>query len=312
MQSVSHPAVKLFNALPVSHLPCLTLLSLLGIAFVLQTEETHAAPVVTANAEAAYLGSETPAQTAPSGNVMDVDSGVGEFGEPRSGDNVAFGSFGVLRASSSISVLPRGGSSPYSAFGTSTASFQDDFLIDAPGLTGTAGTVEVRFTIDGSLSLDKYGAPAYFASQSSTYAQATYAIGVGIGAGDVIATQRLRYDGSTSGTSFLGVEQAYVLNFTFGTVVNDFTFRITTAVSAAGEGSTYLSTATADLSHTAVWGGFGEVRDSNNNVVNGYSFSSSSGTDFTQPIPEPTAAALVALAGAALIGRRRLRRSLVS
>jgi len=301
--------VKLSNALPGPHLQCLTLLSLLGIAFGLQTEGGHAAPLVTANAEAAYLGSETPAQTATSGSVMDVDSGNGEFGEPRSGDNMAFGSFGVLRASSSVSVLPRSSSSPYAAFGTSTASFQDDFLIDAPGLTGTAGTVTVRFTIDGSLSLEKYGSAAYSASQSSTYAQATYAIGVGIGATDVTASQRLRYDGSTSGTPFLGVEQQYVLNFIFGTTVNDFTLRITTSAAAAGEGSTYLSTATADLSHTAVWGGFVEVRDSNNNVVNGYSFSSSSGADFTQPIPEPTSATLVALAGTALLGRRRLRKN---
>lgn len=287
---------------PVQHF---RLLILLGLVFVFPPRASQAAPLVSANAEAAYLGSESPAQTAPSGSVIDTDSGDGEFGEPRSGDTMAFASFGVLRASSAISVLPRSGSSPYAAFGTSTASFQDDFLIDAPGLTGTAGTVTLRFTIDGSLALEKHGSPVYSASQSSTYAQATYAVGVGIGATDVTASQRLRYDGSTSGTPFLGVEQEYVLHFTFGTVVNDFTLRITTAAAAAGEGSTYLSTATADLSHTAVWGGFGQVLDANNNVVSGYSFTSGSGADFTQPIPEPTAAALVALTGAVLLARRR-------
>ncbi len=281
--------------------------ALLGLAAILGSPQgAVGAPQVSANAEAAFLGSATPAQTASSGSVSDADSGLGDNGEPRYGVNTASAAFGSLSAYSNIGISARSSSFPYAALGTSTASFTDDWLISSAALNGTAGTLTVSFRIDGNLIVDKNGTPVSSASESSTYAQVTYAIGVGLAPGDFNVSQRLRYDGSTSGTPFLGIWQQYTLNFTYGTSLNDVTLRITTSAAAAGEASTYLSSTTAMAS--ATWGGITEVRDSGGNLVTDYSFSSTSGTNFAQPVPEPTTASLGLLAAAALVGSRRLRR----
>lgn len=280
----------------------LTLAALLGCGF-----PAHAQQIV-ANSEAAYLGSETPAQTAASGSVSDSDSGPGDFGEPRYGDNTATATFGMLHASSMMGTTARSSSSTYAAFGTSTASFTDDFLFFSPELNGTAGTVKVQFTIDGTLSITTTGTPNHSSASNSTYAQASYAFGVGIDASTTTATQRLRYDGTTSGTAFLGVTQEFILPFTFGDWTNDVTLRITTAAAAASQGSFYTSETTADLSHTATWGGFVEVRDANGNLVTNYSFSSASGVNYAQAVPEPGSASLLLLAAVSLLARRRAQR----
>ena len=91
--------------------------------------------------------------------------------------------------------------------------------------------------------------------------------------------------------------------------IEDVKFQITTIAASAGSYG-YSSSSTADLSHTAEWGGFVEVRDSSNNLVSSYSFSSASGADFTKPIqavPEPGTCALLVLSGVAfnLIRSRR-------
>lgn len=302
--TIPTPLTHLSRNLPLGTLSRLS--ALLGLAACLaQQESAVGAPLVSANAEAAYLGSETPAQTASSGTVADADSGPGDFDEPRYGTNTASAAFGSLTASSNIGVSARASSFPYAAFGTSTTSFTDDWLINSPGLTGTAGTLTVSFRIDGTLLVDKNGTPVYSASTSSTYAQATYAFGVGLAPSDTTGSQRLRYDGTTSGTPFLGVWQQSTLNFVYGTSLNDVTLRITTAAAAAGEASTYLSSTTANAS--ATWGGFTEVRDSGGNLVTDYSFSSGSGTSYVQPVPEPATASLLLLAAAGFAGRRRVR-----
>lgn len=281
----------------------LAIASLLGCALPAHSQQ------LSANAEAAYLGSETPVQTATSGSVSDTDSGPGDFGEPRYEVNTATATFGTLRASSMVGIVPRTSSFPYSALGQSTASFTDDFLIFSPELNGTAGTVTVRFTIDGTLSIETTGTPDSSSATSNTFAEASYAFGVGIDASHRTATDRLRYDGTHSGTPFLGITQEHILPFTFGDWTNDVTLRITTVAVAAGQGSYYTSEVQADLSHTAIWGGFVEVRDASGNLVTNYSFSSASGVNYTQAIPEPGSASLLVLGAVVLLGRRRSQRA---
>lgn len=265
----------------------------------------NASPLVSATANAPYIGNSSSTQTSSSGDVAAVVAGPSEYGD-RYGDASAFGSFGVLRASSTIGVPPRG-SSFYQAFSSSEASFRDDFLIDAPGLTGTQGSVTVRFTIDGSLSVGTNGTPSYSTPGNVTYARAGYTFGVNPNTGDTY-TQRTNWDGSSSGTQFLGVEQVHTLYFTYGTVLENVTLRISTTTSAAGEYYSYYSSSAADLSHTAIWGGFGEVRDAGGNLVTNYSFTSGSGTDYTQAVPEPGTSLLAGVGLAfALFRRHRAR-----
>lgn len=282
-------------------------LALLGIAVLLGGNvSVQASPQVSATASAPYIGNASSSQTASTGSVSAVVTGEPEYGD-RYGDASAFSSFGVLRASSTIGVPPLG-SSFYSANSFSSASFRDDFLIDAPGLTGTPGSVTVRFTIDGSLSVGTSGTPSYGVPGNVTFARAGYTFGVNPNSGDMYS-QRENWDGTPSGTQFLGVEQVHTLYFTYGTVIQDVTLRITTTTSAAGEYYSYYSSSTADLSHTAIWGGFGEVRDAGGNVVTNYSFSSASGTDYTQAVPEPGTSLLVGVGLAFALFRRRRAQS---
>jgi hypothetical protein len=211
--------------------------------------------------------------------------------------------FGVLRAYSTASTNPEAFAP---GFGSS-ASFRDDWTFDAEGLAGTAGTAVVRFTIDGTLTAIPQGTPTYTWQANSTYANANYTFGAN-NPTSVTKSQRLYGDGRTSGTMFLGIEQTHVLNFTFGQTLEDVKLQITTYTLAAGSYG-YSSTTTADLSHTANWGGIVEVRDSNGDLVTNYSFTSASGTDFTQPIPEPGTCVLLILGGLVFNAARARRRS---
>ena len=61
------------------------------------------------------------------------------------------------------------------------------------------------------------------------------------------------------------------------------------------------------MGHTAYWGGFTEVTDSEGDPVTNYTASSQSGTNYVSAIPEPTAVTSV-LAGAFVLAfGRRLR-----
>lgn len=240
--------------------------------------------------------------TATTGSVSDQDIFDSESEHTESSSTA---SFGVLHAYSAAAVTPE-------AFNIATfgsASFRDDWMIDAPTLSGTAGTVTVRFMIAGTLSAVTQGTPNYSFQTNSTYAQASYIFGAN-NPTSATKTQRLYGNGTTFGDSFLGIEQTFVLNFTFGQLLEDVKLQISTGASASGFAG-FSSSVAADLSHTATWGGFAEVRDASNNLVTTYSFSSGSGVDYTQPVqavPEPGTAALLA-AGSLLftiIRRRRI------
>ena len=72
-----------------------------------------------------------------------------------------------------------------------------------------------------------------------------------------------------------------------------------------------FATASAAFGHTLTWGGFDDVMDSEGASVTGYTVTSDSGTDWSKPLPEPSAeslrlAALASLATVrAIAGRRR-------
>jgi hypothetical protein len=180
------------------------------------------------------------------------------------------------------------------------AFFSDDFRIEAPGRSGTTGSLTVKFTIDGALSSTASGAERV---GEVSFARATYQFSVD---GTLLRNenQRLFSDGTTQATSmFLNQEQQVTFNFTFGTP-----FEVKLLLQGSGQAyNRFSATAVADLENTAEWGGFGEVRDAAGNLVTDYAFSSGSGVDFTQPIPEPGTGACLLMAVAVASNSRWTR-----
>lgn len=62
---------------------------------------------------------------------------------------------------------------------------------------------------------------------------------------------------------------------------------------------------TAAFGSTASWGGIVNLRDSSGNPVTDFTVTSDSGADYSQAIPEPTSAALLAVVGLCLLASRR-------
>ena len=222
-----------------------------------------------------------PEQTASGGTINQTKSDTDAFGTRISH---AQARLGVLRVYGEARAVTR----PQAlVWAQGKASFQDDMLIDAPGLTGTTGSVKLKFTIDGTISASAAGAEP--AGQYS-YARAQYQIIInGSLARNELQQHSASGDPNFGTTSFfLGVEQEYTLSFTYGT---PFAFRL--FLNASGNAyTTQGGTAISDLSHTATWGGFGEVKDSQGGTVTNYTATSSSGTDYTQPILPPAPVAV--------------------
>lgn len=227
-------------------------------------------------------------------------------------------SFGVLRASSSASAGTEGGFfTDYNVVWTSTsyARFQDNFLIDAPGLTGTAGTVTVRFTINGTLAATALGSQTNNARPDENFAYARYIFGLdpsdpNSGSENVVMkTEIARVQDIHEGSAFLNIPQEFTLNFIYGTVLPNVTLEISTYATARSQMFVFGADVSADLSHTALWDGFTSVRDAGGNPVSNYTFSSGSGVDYVQPIPEPGTLVLL-LAGGAVLGGLWIHRRL--
>ncbi|HEX8254591.1 MAG TPA: LamG-like jellyroll fold domain-containing protein [Thermoanaerobaculia bacterium] len=254
----------------------------------------QAAPRVYATASD-NISPSTPERSAAGGTVTDVEGGTQPYGRTAAS---AQASLGTLRAFGEATVGVNNNDT-YSYFGFTTASFTDDFLIDAPGLTGTPGTLTLRFTIDGALSCTA-GSPEI---SGSSYARADFYLTKD---GGNVALMKQSVDGNGeplpleySGT-FLGIPQTATVQFTYGTP-----FQIGLEIRANAvvynhqslDYSRYSAYARADLAHTATWGGFEAVRDAGGNAVTNYSFSSSSGTNYTQSIVPQCATPSTALRG---------------
>ncbi len=261
------------------------------------------------------MGGDFTAAQSTSGSVFDVAGGTlgSDFTDAR-----ASASFGQLRAYSEA----RSGTNPayFGVFSMNTASFRDDFLFESIGRAGTAGTVQVKFTIDGNLAVSRTSDQGYQAGIDSTVrASASYTFSTGLNRASYSKTESLVTSvyAATEGISehggspFLGIEQTYTVPFTFGTTLEGVGLSIDTLARSIGRPN-FASSALADLSHTANWGGFGEVRDANGNLVTDYTFTSSSGFNYTQSItavPEPSSIVLGMIGSSAFLLRLRKRKA---
>lgn len=226
-------------------------------------------------------------------------------------------SFGQLRTYGRFSAQD-GGLSGGWAF--ATAGWRDDFFIDKPGHTGTTGTVEMRFTIDGRLDASRASSLGYTPGvDDNILAAVDYFFTPGVGRERIQMTQGLITSTNAAanaisqnqGTSFLGIEQIYLVPVTFGTTLQGVTLEVRSRANAT---RTWDLTAIAesDIEHTANWGGFGAVRDANGNILTDYTFSSGSGFNYAvgiSAVPEPSSCVLFgACAGLGALQRFRMAR----
>lgn len=309
MYSCFAPSFLLFGKLKFATQSAVVLALLIG-----SHSNAHADILLYANTQT-QMGTYTPPSTGTSGTVYHTRGGeLPEFSLAALGR--ASATFGQLKFYAEASAGVNNGAAVYCV---NTAYFQDDFLFNATGLAGTSGTVEMKFTVDGTLFATRSAnTPGYlYGYDAGVIARAKVELGTSGDPNEWFEKNQnvngLGEINQTSGTIFLGIEQTVLVPFTFGTTLENVRLTITGGGNAiGGYPFNFSSSIFADLEHTANWGGFGAVRDANGNLVTDYSFSSGSGFDYTQPVtsvPEPGSAALSVLCiGCVLARRHRTKR----
>lgn len=246
-------------------------------------------------------GPFVPAETTTGGSISQTHTGSG----PR-GDNQGYASasFGVLRVFGEAHSLT--GASPSLVYGAGYATWQDDFLISSSTLNGQTGHLTLSLQIDGNLT----GSGNEPATQTSNRSRASAAYTFSQNGATIGVKSQDYYinTGESVGDDFLNQTQTFTVNFTFGTPF-EMRFSVSAGATSYSTGTTAVNTR-ADLSHTATWGGFSSVTDAQGNPA-AYSFGTTSGTDFSQPVvPEPGACALMlATAAGAMTHILRRRRA---
>lgn len=183
--------------------------------------------------------------------------------------------------------------------------FADTLLIDAPGLTGSNGTVEISFTIGGSLTSTGY---------QFNEAAVRYTFGTDAGDGIIpnnfslstnyVEAFQPEFINPGESGRFWEVPQSRTIGFTYGTPF-DFYFVLEAYVDHLRDSSA-VGTSTANVS-LVDWSGFRNVKNSGGQPVNNATISApASNYDWSQPIPEPGSATLLAFS-VGLLGLRRRR-----
>lgn len=201
--------------------------------------------------------------------------------------------FGILLAGSSGSW---GGGAGLQAIGTSSAFWQDQFVV---GCGPLPCDVTASVLVTGTLAtLAPLGGPGGFAGYGATISVGGSSLGV--------AADQLTQSGVTT---TIGTLAPLVLTVTFTVNSGAPVFAsglLRTNAGGIGAGASGSS----DFTSTLRWLGFTDVRDANGDPVTGVTaFSPDTGIDWAQPIPEPTTAALLAFGLAALSATHARRRS---
>lgn len=203
--------------------------------------------------------------------------------------------YGLCRLGASLEVNALDFEPPLSMDGgtRATGSFSDFVTINAPGLMGTSGTFVARIDLDGSFDASASGEDLPFESSASADMLLTVSA-PGFEQRSAGCSAAHGFPLSCTGVA-LGVQVLAPMPFTYGTPF-ELTARIdvTTFQRTVPNGAT---SADASFEATVQWLGFQQVRDSGGATVASYSVTSTSGTDWSQPIPEPESA----LAGFAVL-----------
>lgn len=239
------------------------------------------------------------------------------------GINTAFADFGVLRASSLVSLTENG----FDDGANTMASFSDNILIQSGSMPMFAnGIISAQVMLSGDLAINfggltggdgASGSVSYnFDVTSKLSPDSSFPITRAV----LRETGRMDFDRafqslpSSSGT----VPPTTIFNvdipFQFGTDFELSMSLLTAASARLNELSPQdgFINASSDFGSTAVWGGITEIRDSRGNVISDFTMQSISGTNWLEsqvvvPLPPAVWLFITGLAGLLVAGRRDRR-----
>ncbi len=190
--------------------------------------------------------------------------------------------YGYLHSKNIVDVTSGPGTSQVGQTSTGMK-WDDDVTISAPGLDGQAGTLNVRSLLNGRV--DNLGAETFSFNFVFNVNGAETGTGIVNTNGNIPQT----FD-----------NQAFTLSvgFTFGTPFHLFSTIVNNGSQTVSGGATRYYH--GDV--TAVWdGAFTSVVDGSSAPVSSFTMTSGSGTDYTQTVPEPSSALLVALGSVVML-----------
>jgi hypothetical protein len=220
-------------------------------------------------------------------NESDVtDAGCGIFGQSgpasMSGDGEA--DYGALRAHSDATFLEGDADTTVSFV---RVEWRDDVTVDSPGLTGQIGLVEGAVFLEGFIDLTGSADGTLTVDFSSTR-------------GSSSAKHVQCFGEAPCEGQLLPLFFSESVPIAFGVTFGEPGFFLVSLSTNIGRNSISTAPGTADLdfSGTATWSGIQQVTVGGSPVP--FTITSESGTDWTEPVPEPAQAAML-LAGAALL-----------
>ncbi len=191
----------------------------------------------------------------------------------------AWSNWGVLKTYGNI-VHP-GNTHPLDTYWSNgRASFRDVVTINHPTLNGTQGMLTITYRVDANLTSSGQNPPEPHEWRS--FARVNTRATIGIYVED--ANWRTRPDGTVeygdTGNIF-NAPRMFTARFTFG---EPFYLGLEILSNTQVMGN-YQANNVSDAENTTTWGGFNGVTDLNGNPISGYTVTSDSGTNYTQPIP---------------------------
>jgi hypothetical protein len=221
---------------------------------------------------------------------------AGTGGDGRRAESEVAASFGVLRAKTLVDAPGVPGSPENSV----TARYRDNRVTNAPGRTGQAGFVTIKFTITGNLVIDAISGPGDNVHRARARFELWITSDAGGPSGGSIKEQGIYANGQPYGcdacAEFLNIEQTVTYPVIFGTPYDFDLLLIAGAGLRAFTGWTG-GRVVADLGSTATYGGIVSVTDANGNPITDYTDTSTSGTNYVGPIVPQCATPPTTLAG---------------
>lgn len=187
-------------------------------------------------------------------------------------------------------------------------SFDDMVTITSDTQTGT-GFFTWLFRISGEASVDRSPSLANTpGAQINTSASTSFELN-----GQSYSANASISGNNTQATASESFDEVIAVDVTFEYGVPFFISGMVQTNINVGWGGTHISTtpvslgADADFSRSFHWDGMGDVFDESGELVNDWTLTSESGTDWSQPIvPAPSSLAMLAMGG--LVASRRYRR----